>query len=58
MTFFTEELVLSIEELKDEVPEDFMSHKEKYENVIRKGCILYGFLLKFLDGRPHEVDRS
>lgn len=57
-----ENLVLSIEELKDEVPEDYLSHAEKYENAIRKGCILfdlYFYLTKNskLDNSPSNVYR-
>lgn len=35
-----EELVLSVKELKDTVPEEYLSHKERYENSIRKACLL------------------
>ncbi|XP_004932403.1 probable peroxisomal acyl-coenzyme A oxidase 1 isoform X2 [Bombyx mori] len=42
-----ENLVLDIKELKDVVPEEFLSHKERYENSIRKACILYEFFRKY-----------
>jgi hypothetical protein len=32
---------LSDPELKDPVPIDFLSHKEKYEETVRKVCIVY-----------------
>ncbi|KAL4713845.1 hypothetical protein ACJJTC_015499, partial [Scirpophaga incertulas] len=33
--------VLSIKDLRDEVPEEYLSHKEKYENAVRKAVIYY-----------------
>ncbi|XP_034937330.1 probable peroxisomal acyl-coenzyme A oxidase 1 [Chelonus insularis] len=36
----TEEYFLSDPELKDDIPASYLSHKEVYENAIRKGCIL------------------
>lgn len=35
-----EEIVLNIKELQDEVPDEFLSPKEKYESSIKKSCIL------------------
>lgn len=35
-----EESVTSIAELKDPIPEEYLSHKERYENSIRKACAL------------------
>ncbi|XP_026759158.2 probable peroxisomal acyl-coenzyme A oxidase 1 [Galleria mellonella] len=35
-----EEIILSYKELKDEVPEDYLSHKERYENAIRKAILV------------------
>ncbi|XP_012257945.2 probable peroxisomal acyl-coenzyme A oxidase 1 [Athalia rosae] len=35
-----EELFLSDPELQDTIPAEFKSHKEKYEDAIRKGCIV------------------
>ncbi|XP_013188650.1 probable peroxisomal acyl-coenzyme A oxidase 1 [Amyelois transitella] len=39
-----EEMVLSVKELRDEVPEEYMSHKERYENAVRKSCIMIELL--------------
>ncbi|XP_045495057.1 probable peroxisomal acyl-coenzyme A oxidase 1 [Colias croceus] len=36
-----EERVLSVKEIRDEIPEEYLSHKEKYENAIRKAVILH-----------------
>ncbi|KAL4719693.1 hypothetical protein ACJJTC_015198 [Scirpophaga incertulas] len=36
-----ENKVLSIKDLRDEVPEEYLSHKEKYENAVRKAVIYY-----------------
>ncbi|XP_063833408.1 probable peroxisomal acyl-coenzyme A oxidase 1 [Ostrinia nubilalis] len=35
-----EKTLFSIKELQDEVPEIYLSHKERYENAVRKACIL------------------
>ncbi|GBP29031.1 Probable peroxisomal acyl-coenzyme A oxidase 1 [Eumeta japonica] len=35
-----EKIVFSFKELKDPVSEEYLSHKEKYENAIRKSCLL------------------
>lgn len=54
---FLEEYVLSIKELKDEVPEEYLGHKERYENSVRKGCILYMLLMKrLLETKPSQDD--
>ncbi|XP_049873387.1 probable peroxisomal acyl-coenzyme A oxidase 1 isoform X2 [Pectinophora gossypiella] len=39
-----EEMVLSVKELRDEIPEEYLSHKERYENAIRKAFICYSLL--------------
>ncbi|XP_038208249.1 probable peroxisomal acyl-coenzyme A oxidase 1 [Zerene cesonia] len=39
-----EDLVFSVKELKDDIPEEFMSHKQKYENAIRKAVLLHKVL--------------
>ena len=36
----TEEFFLSDEKLKDVVPSIYLSHKERYEEAIRKSCLL------------------
>lgn len=41
---FSENMMLSVEEFKDKVPEDYMSTKEKYENAIRKSCAIANIL--------------
>ncbi|KAJ0182750.1 hypothetical protein K1T71_002119 [Dendrolimus kikuchii] len=50
-----EEMVLSIDGLKDPVPEEYMSHKEKYENSIRKACLFVEALQKEA-GRGSNID--
>uniref|UniRef100_A0A2A4IZ22 Acyl-coenzyme A oxidase N-terminal domain-containing protein n=1 Tax=Heliothis virescens TaxID=7102 RepID=A0A2A4IZ22_HELVI len=46
-----ENLVLSADVFtnKDEVPEEYLSHKERYENAIKKACILYEILKKYAE---------
>lgn len=39
-----EDKALSIKELWDDVPEEYLSHKEKYENAIRKAVVFYKVL--------------
>ncbi|CAG4986341.1 unnamed protein product [Parnassius apollo] len=41
-----EEYILSNKDLRDVVPEEYLSHKERYENAVRKACILYSLLLR------------
>ncbi|CAH2102902.1 unnamed protein product [Euphydryas editha] len=36
-----EKKVLSVKGIRDEIPEDYLSHKEKYENAVRKSVLLY-----------------
>ncbi|XP_004932401.1 probable peroxisomal acyl-coenzyme A oxidase 1 [Bombyx mori] len=44
-----EDLVLSVKELKDETPEEYLSHKERYENAIRKASLLFKILQKYFE---------
>ncbi|CAH1639482.1 unnamed protein product [Spodoptera littoralis] len=46
---YVENLVLSTEGLstKNEVPEEYLSHKERYEYAIKKACILYEVLKEY-----------
>nr|XP_026497075.1 probable peroxisomal acyl-coenzyme A oxidase 1 [Vanessa tameamea]XP_026497076.1 probable peroxisomal acyl-coenzyme A oxidase 1 [Vanessa tameamea] len=53
-----EDLVLSVEDLKDEIPEDYLSHKEKFENAVRKGCKLFDVYLELIDNNIQKADRS
>lgn len=55
-SFILENLVLSAKELKDEVPEEYMSYKEKYENAIRKSCIMYEQFHNCKDTNLHEME--
>jgi hypothetical protein len=38
---FSEKYFFSTPELNDPIPMDFLSHKERYENAVRKASILY-----------------
>ncbi|XP_046963971.1 probable peroxisomal acyl-coenzyme A oxidase 1 [Vanessa cardui] len=44
-----EEKVLSVKGIRDEIPEDYLSHKEKYENAVRKSVLLYKALREYTD---------
>ncbi|CAG9796946.1 unnamed protein product [Diatraea saccharalis] len=39
-----EEMVIHVKEIQDEVPEEYLSHKEQYENAVRKACVLIDIL--------------
>lgn len=39
--FFSENFFLNIPELHDKVPTEYLSHKEKYQQAVRKACILF-----------------
>ncbi|XP_052748854.1 probable peroxisomal acyl-coenzyme A oxidase 1 [Galleria mellonella] len=52
-----EDKVLSVEELKDVVPEEYLSHKEKYENAIRKAILFYKVQKNLEDPKQPENER-
>ncbi|KAL0901881.1 hypothetical protein ABMA27_007036 [Loxostege sticticalis] len=39
-----EEMVIYVKELKDEIPEEYLSHTGKYENAMKKSCVLIDLL--------------
>ncbi|XP_072946858.1 acyl-coenzyme A oxidase 1-like [Epargyreus clarus] len=53
-----ENLVLSIDGLKDDVPEEYLSHKERYENSVRKASILYKFFIDYQKKNPKSLERT
>nr|XP_032529066.1 probable peroxisomal acyl-coenzyme A oxidase 1 [Danaus plexippus plexippus] len=53
-----ENKVLSTKGLLDEIPEEYLSHKEKYENVIRKCVKLHRALLEYDDLRDKPIDEK
>ncbi|PSN37344.1 putative peroxisomal acyl-coenzyme A oxidase 1 [Blattella germanica] len=54
-----EEYFLSDPELKDTIPQDFLSHKEKYEQAVRKACHLFKKVTQLRDkGGDLEVFRQ
>jgi hypothetical protein len=38
---FSEHYFLSDPELMDTIPQAYLSHKEKYEQAVRKACLLF-----------------
>ncbi|CAH2262988.1 jg18691 [Pararge aegeria aegeria] len=44
---FIDDYILNIKELWDDVPEEYLSHKERYENAIRKAFIILRCLREF-----------
>ncbi|KAI5632452.1 acyl-CoA oxidase domain-containing protein [Phthorimaea operculella] len=54
----SENKILSIKELKDVVPEEYLSHKEKYENAIRKAVKLYAVLKEMADKDASEMEMA
>ncbi|CAH2049995.1 unnamed protein product, partial [Iphiclides podalirius] len=49
-----EQRVLSVKGLLDDIPEEYLSHKEKYENAIRKSALLYRTLQPYDDDGMSE----
>lgn len=39
--FLSENYFFSDPDINDPIPTDFLSHKEKYEQAVRKACIVY-----------------
>ncbi|KAJ8736597.1 hypothetical protein PYW08_007253 [Mythimna loreyi] len=50
--------VLSTKGLIDDVPEEYLSHKEKYENSVRKGVVLYKAMKESEDPNLTEQDKA
>lgn len=54
-----EHYFLSDPELKDSVPQDYLSHKEKYEQAVRKACLLFQKVTQLRDkGGDLEIFRQ
>ncbi|XP_021931418.1 probable peroxisomal acyl-coenzyme A oxidase 1 isoform X2 [Zootermopsis nevadensis] len=50
---------LSDPELRDTIPQDYLSHKEKYEEAVRKACILFRKVTQLRDkGGDLEIFRQ
>ncbi|CAB3240217.1 unnamed protein product [Arctia plantaginis] len=49
-----ENVVCTDPRIKDVVPEEYLSHKERYENAIRKNCILQEILKKYTEKRTWD----
>ena len=50
--------MLSTKGLIDEVPEEYLSHKEKYENAIRKAVLLYRAMKDAEDPNQTEQEKA
>jgi acyl-CoA oxidase len=56
--YFLEHYFLSDPELRDTIPQDYLSHKEKYEQAVRKACILFRKVTQLRDkGGDLEIFR-
>lgn len=53
---FTENFFLSDPELKDKVPQSYLSHKEKYEEAIRKSTLVFKKIRKLQEEGRDGVD--
>ncbi|KDR23594.1 probable peroxisomal acyl-coenzyme A oxidase 1 isoform X1 [Zootermopsis nevadensis] len=54
-----EHYFLSDPELRDTIPQDYLSHKEKYEEAVRKACILFRKVTQLRDkGGDLEIFRQ
>lgn len=47
-----------MKELKDDVPEEYLSHKEKYENAVRKAVLFYKVSEETEDPSKSEMERT
>lgn len=54
--FVAEEFFLSDPEFEDEVPSAYLSHKEVYENAIRKATIVFRKIRQLQDEGKDGVD--
>lgn len=54
----TESKVLSTKGLIDDVPEEYLSHKEKYENAVRKAVLLYRAMKESEDPNQTEQEKA
>jgi hypothetical protein len=53
-----EHYFLSDPELRDTIPQDYLSHKEKYEQAVRKACTLFRKVTQLRDkGGDLEIFR-
>lgn len=58
LCFTPEHYFLSDPELRDTVPQDYLSHKEKYEQAVRKACTLFRKVTQLRDkGGDLEIFR-
>ncbi|KAF9423220.1 hypothetical protein HW555_001289 [Spodoptera exigua] len=53
-----EDKVLSTKGLLDEVPEEYLSHKEKYENAVRKAVVYYKAMKEAENPNMTEEERA
>lgn len=54
--YFTEQFFLTDPELKDTVPNEYLSHKEKYEVAVRKACLIMKKIREFSEQGHGGVD--
>ncbi|XP_013188651.1 probable peroxisomal acyl-coenzyme A oxidase 1 [Amyelois transitella] len=50
-----EERLFSNKDLKDDVPVDYLSHKEKYENAVKKACIVTEIINEHRKQYPYNI---
>lgn len=50
--------MLKVKGLRDDVPEEFLSHKEKYENAIRKAVTYYRVIQEAADPNQNDEERA
>lgn len=44
--------------LRDEIPEEYLSHKDRYENVIRKSIIYQKTMDRLQDPNLNEMEKA
>ncbi|CAG9796947.1 unnamed protein product [Diatraea saccharalis] len=52
-----EETIFSVKELQDAVPEEYLSHKDRYENAVRKATILRDVCREYMKKYNYKPNR-
>lgn len=57
-SWISESSVLSVKGIRDEIPEEYLSHKDRYENAIRKSILYQRTMDKLHDPNLNEMERA
>lgn len=56
--FIAEQKILNTDGLLDKIPEEYLSHKEKYENAVRKNVLFLKAMKKLQDPNISGLDNA